>query len=169
MTTLTTDISFQMSTKFYSPLDLQTGSAPGLIKKIYSFADGAGVNAANRAFFDRRTLSASATESLDLAGSLVDAFGSTITWARVKVLAVTAASANTNNVIVGGTGSNGFINWVSDATDAIVVRPGGMFVLVATDATGYAVTAATGDLLKIANSSSGTSVTYDIAIIGAAT
>jgi hypothetical protein len=34
------------------------------------------------------------------------------------------------------------------------------------DATAYAVTATTADLLKVANSSSGTGVTYDIAVIG---
>jgi len=36
----------------------------------------------------------------------------------------------------------------------------------AADATTYAVTAGTGDLLKVANSAGGTSVTYDIVIIG---
>ena len=60
-----------------------------------------------------------------------------------------------------------FINWVGDPTDKISVRPGGAFILIAPDATGYAVTAATGDLLKIANSAGTTSVTYDIIIIGA--
>lgn len=77
-----------------------------------------------------------------------------------------AAAANTNNVVVGGAASNGFINWVGDATDVINVRPGGVFMLVAPDSTAYAVTASTGDILKVANSSSGTSVTYTIVIIG---
>ena len=40
---------------------------------------------------------------------------------------------------------------------------GGM--LVAPDANGYAITATTADLLKIANSAGGTSVTYTIAIL----
>ena len=53
------------------------------------------------------------------------------------------------------------------ASDGLDVKPGGCFLWLAPDATGVAVTAGTGDLINIANSSSGTSVTYDVVIIGA--
>jgi hypothetical protein len=170
MTTLKTKMAFDLALDFVSTLDLQTASAPGGLKRRFAFSDGAGLNAANRTWTDQRTLAASANESLDLAGTaLVDAFGTAISFARVKALIVSAATTNTNNVIVGATGSNAFINWVGSTTDAINVRPGGLFVLIAPDATAYAVTAATGDLLKIANSAGTTGVTYQIAIVGAAT
>jgi hypothetical protein len=129
-------------------------------------ASGTGANQASNVFHDRRTLTASNSENLDLAGSLTNKFGTTLTFTKIKAILIKASSANTNNVLVGGAASNQFINWVSDPTDVIVVRPGGFFMIVAPDSTGYAVTAATGDLLKIANSSAGTSVTYDIIIIG---
>jgi hypothetical protein len=51
------------------------------------------------------------------------------------------------------------------ASDGIDVQPGGVFLWVA-PTTGVTVTAATGDILNIDNSSSGTSVTYDVVIIG---
>jgi hypothetical protein len=138
------------------------------VRKARSFplANGTGANQADLRFADRRTLAASASESLDLAGSLVDALGTTLTFARVKALLVEASSANTNNVVLGGAASNAFVNWVSDATDKVVIRPGGLLLLVAPGATGYAVTAATGDLLQVANSGGTTGVTYDITIIG---
>jgi len=41
-----------------------------------------------------------------------------------------------------------------------------MFAVYDPSAGGYAVTNSTGDILQIANSSSGTSVTYDIIVIG---
>ena len=41
-----------------------------------------------------------------------------------------------------------------------------MLLLVAPGAAGYAVTAGTGDILKVANSGAGTGVTYDIVIVG---
>lgn len=132
-----------------------------------SLATGTGNNQADKLFADQRTLTASSTEDLDLAGTLTDAYGDTITFVRVKAIIVKAASGNTNSVLVGGAASNQMINWVSDATDKVVVRPGGIFVLACNDATGYAVTASTGDLLRIGNSSGGTSVTYDIIIVGA--
>jgi len=48
------------------------------------------------------------------------------------------------------------------------LRPGQMFATAvgAADATGIAVTAATGDLLTITNSAGSTTVSYDIVIIG---
>jgi hypothetical protein len=73
---------------------------------------------------------------------------------------------NTNNVLVGGAASNAWVGWVGDVTDVVKVKPGGTFVWIAPDVNGGAVTAATGDLLKVANSSSGTSITYDVIIIG---
>jgi hypothetical protein len=134
--------------------------------QYYAIANGTSANQANMVFSDTRTLTASSTESLDLSGSLTDAYGATIVFTKIVGIIVSASSANTNNVLVGGAASNAFINWVSDSTDKIVIRPGGTFALFSNDATGYAVTADTGDLLKIANSSSGTSVTYDIILIG---
>lgn len=132
-----------------------------------SFSDGSGANQITRIFADTRTLAASANEDLDLAGGLTDAIGQTITLARVRGLLIRAAAANTNNVIVGGAGSNGFITWVGGATHTVTLRPGGVLMLAAPDATGYAVTAGTGDLLRIANSAGGSAVSYDIVILGA--
>lgn len=136
-----------------------------------SLTDGASAGQANVAFWDKRTLSASGSQTLDLAGSLQDPFGNTITFARVKVLIVSADAANTNNVLVGGADSDAVTSLFGDATDVAVVRPGATLAWVAgsADATGYVVTATTADLLQVANSSSGTSVTYSVVIIGAAT
>lgn len=148
-------------------LDMGTGRAPQSLSKSMSLANGTGAGKADRIFSDRRTLAASATEDLDLAGVLLDAFGATVTFARIKGLIVSAAVGNTNNVVIGAAASAPWITLLG-ATHTLTLRPGA-FVAVGTglaDATGYAVTATTADLLKIANSSSGTAVTYDIHIIG---
>lgn len=128
--------------------------------------DGAGLNQANQVYSGRRTLAASANESLDLSGGLTNAFGTTLTFTKVKALVIVAATGNTNDVIVGGAASNGFISWVGAADDTVKVKPGGMFVISAPTAAGLPVTAATADLLKVANSAGGSSVTYDIIVIG---
>ena len=65
-----------------------------------------------------------------------------------------------------GAGSNPLINWIGAAGDIVNVRSGGLLVLVAPDATAYAVTATTADILRILNSAAGT-ITYDIALLGA--
>lgn len=136
-----------------------------LSKTEITLTPGTSSGNADLIFMDTRTLSASSTENLDLAGGLVDPLGATLTFVTIKAIYVKASSANTNNVVVGGAGSNTLLGIFSDATDKILVKPGGVFMWVA-PATGATVTTLTGDILLVANSSSGTSVTYDIVIIG---
>ncbi len=164
---LTTRIPIGIVAGLTNPLDLATGVAELNYPKLFQWATGTGANQADRLFHDQRTLGASATESLDLAGGLTDPFGATITFARIKLLAVYAASGNTNLVQVGGAAANAFVNWVANSSDILNVRPGGLLLLAAPDSTAYAVTAGTGDLLKMTNSAGSTSVTYDIVLIGA--
>jgi hypothetical protein len=147
-------------------LDLSTVSQPLAYQVAQAFATGTGANQATKLFTDTRTLAASTAEDLDLAGVLVDAFGATLTFASVRGLIIAAAPTNVNNVIVGNAASNGFISWVGGATHTITVRPGGVFALLTPDAAGYAVTAATADLLHVANGGAGTSVNYDVVILG---
>ncbi len=132
-----------------------------------TLADGTAAGQADRMFEDTRTLSASANEDLDLAGVLTDRLGNTITFARVKGLYIAASAANTNNVVVGAAASN---QWATllNTTGTLQIKPGAAFLYRtgALDATGHTVTAGTGDLLRITNGGAGTSVTYDIIIIG---
>lgn len=145
--------------------DLGTPKLAVSISEIQSLIAGtAGVNQTNILFSDTRTLTASATEDLDLAGVLTNAFGSTITAAEIVLIYVKAADANTNNVNLTRPASNGFIGPFLAASDGIAVKPGEWQLLMSQS--GWAVTAATGDLLTITNSSSGTGVTYDIIIVG---
>ena len=85
--------------------------------------------------------------------------------AKVKAIMVIAAAGNTNDVHVGGD-ANGLAGLFGNVNDLIVVKPGGAFLWAAPSG-GLTVTAGTGDILQVANSSSGSSVTYSIVIIGA--
>lgn len=151
-----------------SALDLSTISVP--VNKGWSvlLTNGTAAGQADRIWHDQRTLTASSTEDLDLAGVLTDPTGATITFARVKAIIVQAAAANSNNVVVGAAASNAWATLLN-GTGTVTLRPGAVFAAVAgvADATGWAVTAGTGDLLKIANSAGGTSVVYDVIVIGA--
>jgi hypothetical protein len=167
-TSLKTSMVFDLAATFSEALDLQTRQAPAAFKRTFGWTDGAAVDKANLIWTDRRTLAASTTEDLDLTGGLTDAFGSAITFARIKALIIAASSGNANNVHVGGDAA-GLVGWVANNSDIVVVRPGGLLVWIAPDATAAAVTATTADVLQIANSAGSTSVTYDIALIGAAT
>lgn len=145
------------------------GDAVQTFAELFELAitDGTGANQANNVFSDERTIGASSSENLDLAGSLVNALGATLTFTAIKAILIVADAGNTNNVVVGGAASNAFPLF-GDPTDTIAVKPGGVFMIVDPSAAGYTVTAGTGDLLKIANSSSGSAVTYRVIIIGEA-
>ena len=151
-------------------LDLGTGRAPQSLTRAMSLASGTGAGKADRVWSDQRQLAASGTEDIDLAGTLLDAFGATVSFARIKGLVIAAAAGNTNNVVIGNASSNAWTALLG-ATGTAIIRPGA-FLAVGTgvaDAVGYSVTAGTGDLLKVANSGPGSSVTYDIHIIGVST
>lgn len=160
------NIKISIDAHLDAAIDLGTVAQALLYGPSFVFSDGTGANQIKQVFADTRTLSASATEDLDLAGGLTNALGTAITFTKIRAIAIRAAATNTNNVLVGGAASAQFATWVGDATDVVVVRPGGLFLLIAPDTTGYAVTATSADLLKIANSAGGTSVSYDIVLLG---
>lgn len=163
---LTTRLNIDLAATYTKVLDLVTGSAPLTYTDRIDLATGTGANQADLVFSDTRTLTASGTEDLDLAGGLTDIYGATLTFARIKLLLVHAASGNTNNVNVTRPASNGVPLFLA-AGDGIPVRPDGNFLWIAPDATGVAVTAGTGDLITVTNSAGSTSVSYDVVVIGA--
>ncbi len=164
---LTTKAVLDVQATQTSALDLGSASVALPFTRQFVWASGTGANQADQMWSDERTLTASSTEDLDLTGTaLQNPFGVNIAFARIKGVIVYALPANTNNVVVGNV-TNGIVGWFGAATQSISVRPGGMFAIFAPDATAYTVTAGTADLLHIANSGAGTSVTYDIVIIGA--
>jgi hypothetical protein len=147
--------------------DTGTASIPHAVSTTIAYASGTAAGQADVIYSDTNTLAASGTSTLDLAGVLSD-LGTTLTFVKVKAIVITAAAGNTNNVILGGAASNGFVSWVGGATHTVTIRPGGFFALGvgAGDLNAYAVTAGTADQLLITNSAGSTSVTYTIAIIG---
>lgn len=145
--------------------DFETASSKITHSLSISLSDGTGASQADRVWKDTRTLSASATEDLDLSGTLTNIYGESVVFADVRAILITAASANTNNVNVTRPASNGLPIFLA-ASDGIAVRPGGAFMLFSPDTTGIPVTAGTGDLLTITNSAGSTSVDYSITIVG---
>ena len=130
-----------------------------------SLATGTGLDQADRMWHDQRTLT-SESEELDLAAGLTDGLGETITFAKVKCIAIFNLST-AGSLTVGGSATEvAFVNWVSDFSDKIVIGPGGCFLLWNPSLAGYVVTPTSGDKLKI--NSGAETLTYDIIIIGTA-
>jgi hypothetical protein len=161
---LSSVLTAQIDATLTDTLDLATGSVPLSYRQRYTWATGTAASQADRVFHDTRTLAASATEDLDLAGSLTGAFGTTTTFVDLKAILISAADGNTNNVRLTRP-ANGVPLFLAQG-DGLDVYPGGTFMWIAPGTSVVTVTAGTGDLLTITNSSSGSSVTYDVVIIG---
>lgn len=149
-----------------NPLDLTTVSAPLKLARQLILAQGTGAGQADMLWSEQYTITASSTQAVDLAGTLVGPFGTTLTFARIKGVIVGAAPGNTNNVNVVSDATNGPPLFLAKG-DGIPVKPGGLFISYDPSATGAAITAGTADLINLVNSAAGTSVTCDIVIIGA--
>jgi len=140
-------------------IEADTGS------KVISFQDGTTDGKADRLWSDVRTLAASASENLDLAGSLTDPGGATVTFVKVKAIFVRATATNVNDVVLGNAAANAFVGPFGAAAHTLAVKPGGTLLLVAPN-TGWTVTAGTGDQVKVLNGGAGTAVEYEIIILG---
>lgn len=165
---LTSKLTVAASALLVATQDLGDARTSKLAQLVVDLADGTGAGKADRLFADTRTIAASGTDDLDLAGPLTDPLGAALTFVKVKAIIVKAADANTNNVVVGGAAATPFVGPLGAATHTAHARPGGVlaFVAGAADANGWAVGAGASDVLRVANSAGGTSVTYDIVIIG---
>jgi hypothetical protein len=165
-TTLSTSMVFSVSGNFQNDLDLGTDPAYNFKGgTTLNFTNGVGASQVDMVFADQRTIALSSSEDLDVSGgALTTAFGAAFTLVELKGLMVCASSANTNNVVLGGDANS--VPFLSTAATTVAIKPGGCFMLADPSAGGVAVTNATGDIIQVANSGAGTSVTYDIIILG---
>jgi hypothetical protein len=163
---VTANIQVQVNALLSQTVGLGAGSVQINAKASNDFADGAGANQVHLVWSSlARSIAASSSETHDLNAVLTDAFGNSITMTKLKAVFIAAAATNVNDVLIGG-GSTP-VALFADISDIMPIKPGGTLLLVAPGAAGYPVVAATGDLLKVANSSSGTAVVYDIVLLGA--
>lgn len=162
---LDTKLYLELVANYTAALDLTTAAAPVRFARQGILASGAGANAADLVWTDQRTISPSATDTLDLAGTLTGMLGGTVTFARIKGLFVAAAAANVTNITITRPATNG-VPLMTAVSSGIAVKPGGIFAWYDPSAAGVAVTAATADLIDFVNSGA-TAATYDVVIIGA--
>lgn len=163
--TMNSVITAKIEATLTSPLDLVNVTVPLFYQQKLLWGSGTTASTADLMFTDTRTVAASGTDPLDLAGSLTGPLGATLTFVELRLLMICASSANTNNVRLNRPASNGVPLFLA-ASDGIDIPPGGIFLWVGPADGKVTVTAATGDLINIDNASSGTSVTYDVVILG---
>lgn len=141
---------------------VETNVGPG-VTTSWTIGDGTGANQGNRTWHARRTIPGGGNDDLDLAGGLTDVqTGAAVTF--ISIISIIVSNRSSTNTITIGGGTNA-VSTMLGATSALTLRPGGAVAIHAPDATGYAITAATADILRIAGTAG---QSYDIAIVGRA-
>ncbi len=125
----------------------------------WDFTNGGSTNQMDQLWHSQRSLTNGANEVIDITGGITNAFGDVLTMSEVRMMIISMTAAQSNTVVIGGATNNAFASWLGDPSDTVILRPGGIFLLVGPDAPGYAVS--TNSNLKIPNGGTNT-VTYDI-------
>lgn len=140
------------------------------LETAINLQNGTAAGQADILFVDERTVAASTNDDIDLNGVLAQAVGGAFTAAEIVSIVVINAPrsgpANLSSLTIGG-GTTPFVGYLGGTTPTIgPIGPGGHVSIGSPGSSGIGtVTAATADLLRIANGAGGPA-TYQIAIIG---
>jgi hypothetical protein len=146
-------------------LDLSEVSNKININQPFNFTYGTGANQINVLYQDTLSLADGANTTLNLydSGTLTDAFGVALTMEALKLLYVKNNSDDANLLLLGGNSAD--IGICSNATDQIIIPPGGVFVWINSSAAGLDIT--TNKNLRLAHDGTGsTAMDVDILIGG---
>jgi hypothetical protein len=126
-----------------------------------TLTNGTAAGQVDRRYVVQLTIAASGNTVLNLS-SLLDPFGGTIPFLRVKEIFFWLTNATAAASILIGGATNPFVNWITAGTAQLRIRNNMCFYLGACgDAVGYVVTPTTGDQLKLTNEDAGLAATVD--------
>jgi hypothetical protein len=157
-------LNLSLLTKLTNGLDLSSPVDNLSFSVTDSLTNGDAIDLANMVWHDRRTLGAATTEDIDLAASLTSAFGTTLTFTKIKGLFIKNRSVATDAILSVG-GDTNSVPLFGATNDLIKIGPDGLLAWWNPAAAGIAVTAGTGDIIQIANAGAA-SADYDIVIVG---
>ena len=166
MSTLTQDIRLKVSSTFSQTADLSIPNSAIAEQYKIETANGTSAGQADLRWRDAaRTLAASASEDLDLAGGITDEYGNTLTFVELSGIIIKNNNETAgDDLLIGGAASNAFVGWFENSSDIMRVKARDTLYLTAYD--GWTVTAGTGDKLKLANADATNQLSFDIILWG---
>ncbi len=169
---LTAQSKLALSATLISALDGRNAKDPVELGAFASppsttWTSGTGANQVDLMFADQRSISSSSNDDLDLAGVLTDAFGNTLTFARIKAIYIKNVSVDAATEIQ--IDQTVAADWSTLFNGGAIIKllKGAMIYAEAPDAVAWAVTATSADILRITNNHGSNTALYDIVILGA--
>tara|TARA_R110002020_G_C16272677_1_gene771226 strand:+ start:559 stop:1059 length:501 start_codon:yes stop_codon:yes gene_type:complete len=144
--------------------DFTSGGSVTLVSDI-RLTDGTAAFQSDRCAFDSRTLGASASEDLDLKTMVATAGGAALGLAELRSITIKASATNSDNITVGPGASNGFLGFLADASDRLIIPPGTTFT-IAGGQDGKMPVGSSTKTISVTNSSSSASASYSILLLG---
>lgn len=167
-TTLYGSVALQIAMLLSGDAGLSLPTDKLIPKFQFDFANGVGADQADRIYRATRSIAASTNDDLDLAGGgLVDVFGNALTFARLKAAIFYGRPTNVSTVTIGASAAAPVL-WFGSNTHTETLKARQLQCHVSPDASGWAITATTADVLRLANGAGGTAQ-VDVILIGAAT
>jgi len=163
MATTLVSASVRTAIKWDYQNDLDIGDAVDKqnVVRSSSYTDGESANQLEVFFRKSYAPVASATTSIDLSGSLTDAFGNALVLTTKVIKVLQVKNTGTTLLTVGGNAAAiPFFGAVGDFWNL----PGGATLTFDSPITGIVVTAATGDILDVVNTSGSTAGAFDIIV-----
>ena len=160
---LSTRVTVTLAPTLTSTVGLAATTADAKALIDFTLTAGTGANQADMVYTASSTITTGATLSLDLKGSLVDAFGAAFTPSKLRLVYIASRSSNTTNLTLFGNAASPLI--LSVATTTATLTPGDFFLVSRRATAGIAVTAGTADIVDIVNAA-GASAVVDIVIVG---
>jgi hypothetical protein len=129
-----------------------------------SLASGVGAGQADKMYtLKAQSIADAGTLSIDVKGTLVDAFGAAFTPAKLRTVYIFSATTNTTNLTLFGDANS--VPILNTAATTTTLTPGGVFMKVDLSTAGIACTAGTGDIIKVVNAA-GAVALVDVVLIG---
>lgn len=161
-TTVRGSVEATLQAVFSKTLDIGTVGSQQSLSILTDFANGSAAGQIDQLAFDTGSIEASGSANIDLAGTLTDPAGDTITMSAVKAILVKNTSSSGDGISVGGS----FDTWLGASGDLVKIMPGGALLVTNPTAAGYAVTADSGDTITLTNLDSEDAQTYEVLVLG---
>jgi hypothetical protein len=143
----------------------ETGTRTAAVSGTWAIATGLTAGLADKIWSDVRTVGTGATDSIDFAAVLINAFGTIETFVKVKAVVIVAASTNTTTLQIARPAAATGLPIFAATSDALAPLSAGGFFAWCDPAAGVTAVAGTADILTVINAS-GASATYSIAVAG---
>jgi hypothetical protein len=164
---LSLDLRASLTWLLQDALDLSTITDVSKLEYAASLTSGVGSEQADRIWHDERTLAAAAADELVLSALESSVFGNDVETALAKVKAVLIVVTTTDSgteLTIGNAASHAWVGPFNAAGDRLKLTADAALFLV-NKQSGWSVGVGATDVLKIANTGSG-SATYRIVIVG---